>query len=103
VGRVDRKPATIAIDRKLFKLLKAIGIVHQVPLRELIERTLIAALTSNDIYAVHERETFDILARLYGLNLYDLAEERQVEYILSRERRPRRGKRRAKKKVEGVS
>ena len=92
MGRVDRKPATIAIDPKLFGLLKSIGIVHQVPLRELIERTLIAALTSNDIYAVHERETFDILARLYGLNLYDLAEKRSVDYILARERKPRRRK-----------
>ena len=97
MGRVDRKPATIAIDRRLFGLLKAIGIVHRVPLRELIERTLIAALTSNDIYAVHERETFDVLASLYGLNLYDLAEEREVEYILSRERKPRRRKRRPRR------
>ena len=97
MGRVDRKPATIAIDRKLFGLLKAIGIVHEVPFRDLIEETILAALNCNEIYAVHERETFDILARLYGLNLYDLAEERKVEYILSRERKPRRRKRRAKK------
>jgi hypothetical protein len=98
VSREDRKPAPIAIDRKLFGLLKSIGIVHEVPFRDLIEETLIAALTCNDIYAVHERETFDVLARLYGLNLYDLAEKRKIEDgILVRPRKPRRRKRRVKK------
>jgi hypothetical protein len=89
---------TIALDPKLFGLLKAIGIVHRVPFRDLIEETLLAALLSKEIFSVDERDSFDMLARLYRLDIDRMGRKRRLDHgILTRERKPPRRRRRAKK------
>ena len=88
---------TITLDRRIFELTRAVAITHEVPLRDLIEETLLAAFVGEEAFHPDEQDEIDMLSKLYLPNLDKLAERRLRGGILTRTRRPkRRKKRRAK-------
>lgn len=88
---------TITLDRRIFELTRAVAIAHEVPLRDLIEETLLAAFVGEEAFHPSEQDQIDMLSKLYLPDLDKVAERRLKGGILTRERRPRRRKRRAKK------
>jgi hypothetical protein len=88
---------TVTLDRRIFELTRAVAITHEVPLRDLIEETLLAAFVGEEAFHPSEQDEIDMLSKLYLPDLDKLAERRLRGGILTRMRRPkRRRKRRAK-------
>ena len=67
------------------------------PLRELVEEVLLAAFMGEQAFHPSEQDAIDMLSKIYLPGMAKLAERRLKGGILTRERRPkRRKKRRAK-------
>jgi hypothetical protein len=88
---------TITLDRKIFELTRAVAITHDVPLRDLVEEVLLAAFMGEEAFHPDERDVIDMLSRIYLPDLDKVAARRLRGGILTRERRPKRRKRRARK------
>ena len=88
---------TVTLDRRIFDLCRAIAITNDVPLRDLIEETLLAAFVGEEAFHPDEQDKIDMLSRIYLPDLDKIAARRLKGGILTRERRPKRRKRRAKK------
>jgi hypothetical protein len=88
---------TVTLDRKIFELTRAVAIAHEVPLRDLIEETLLAAFVGEEAFHPNEQDEIDMLSKIYLPDLDKVAERRLRGGILTRTRRPKRRRRRAKK------
>jgi hypothetical protein len=88
---------TVTLDRKIFDLCRAIAITNDVPLRELVEEVLLAAFVGEEAFHPDDQDEIDMLSKLYLPGLDKLAERRLKCGILTRTRRPKRRRRRAKK------
>jgi hypothetical protein len=88
---------TVTLDHKLFDLCRAIAQAHDVPLRELVEEVLLAAFMGEEAFHPSEQDTIDMLSKIYLPDLDKVAARRLKGGILTRTRRPKPRKRRAKK------
>ena len=88
---------TITLNRKIFDLTRAVAITNEVPLRDLVEEVLLAAFVGEEAFHPDEQDHIDMLSRLYLPDLDKVAARRLRDGILTRERRPKRRKRRARK------
>ncbi len=87
----------LSMDRGLFDLCRAIARAHGVPLDDLVEETLLAAFVGEEAFVPREQDEIALLSRLYLLDLQRLAELRLKGGILTRDRKPKRRRRRTKK------
>lgn len=87
------KPA-VTLDRKIFDLCRAIALAHDVPLQDLIEETLLAAFVGEEAFVPREQDEIDMLSHIYLPGMDKLAERRLKGGILTRQRKPKRKKRR---------
>jgi hypothetical protein len=85
---------TVTLDRKIFDLCRAIAITHEVPLRDLVEEVLLAAFMGEEAFHPSEQDAIDMLSRIYLPGMDKLAARRLKGGILTRERRPKRRRRR---------
>jgi hypothetical protein len=46
---------TVTLDRKIFELARAVAVTHEVPLRDLIEETLLAAFVGEEAFHPDEQ------------------------------------------------
>jgi hypothetical protein len=88
---------TVTLDRRIFELTRAVAIAHEVPLRDLIEETLLAAFMGEEAFHPDEQDAIDMLSKIYLPELDKIAARRLKGGILTRERQPKRRRRRAKK------
>jgi hypothetical protein len=91
---------TVTLDRKIFELTRAVALAHEVPLRDLVEEVLLAAFVGEQAFHPSEQDAIDMLSKIYLPGMAKLAERRLKGGILTRERRPKRRRRRAKKNPE---
>jgi hypothetical protein len=98
--RSSRRLPSITLDRKLFELTRAVALAHDVPLRELVEEVLLAAFVGEQAFHPSEQDAIDMLSKIYLPGMAKLAARRLKGGILTRERRPKRRRRRAKKNPE---
>jgi hypothetical protein len=91
---------TVTLDRKIFELTRAVAVSHEVPLRDLVEEVLLAAFVGEQAFHPSEQDAIDMLSKIYLPGMAKLAERRLKGGILTRERRPKRRRRRAKKNPE---
>jgi hypothetical protein len=87
----------LAMDRGLFDLCRGIARAHGVPFDDLVEETLLAAFVGEEAFVPREQDEIDLLSRLYMPDLGDLAARRLKGGILTRDRKPKRRRRRVKK------
>jgi hypothetical protein len=85
---------TVTLDRKIFNLCRAIAVSHEVPLRELVEEVLLAAFVGEQAFHPREQDTIDMLSRIYLPGLEKIAARRLKGGILTRDRKPKRRRRR---------
>jgi hypothetical protein len=90
---------TVTLDRRIFELTQAVAIAHEVPLRELVEEVLLAAFLGEEAFHPSEQDQIDMLSKLYLPDLDKVAARRLKGGILTRERRPKRRKKRRAKKI----
>lgn len=88
---------TLTLDRKIFELTRAVAIAHGVPVPELVEEVLLAAFIGEEAFHPSEQDAIEMLSKIYLPDLDKVAERRLKGGILTRERRPKRRRRRAKK------
>jgi hypothetical protein len=88
---------TVTLDRRIFELARAVAITHEVPLRDLVEEVLLAAFMGEQAFHPNEQDAIDVLSRIYLPDLDKIAARRLKGGILTRIRRPKRRRRRAKK------
>jgi hypothetical protein len=88
---------TVTLDRKIFELTRAVAMTHEVPLRELVEEVLLAAFMGEQAFHPSEQDAIDMLSKIYLPGLDKIAARRLKGGILTRERRPKRRRRRSKK------
>jgi hypothetical protein len=88
---------TVTLDRRLFKLAHAVAVSHGVPLRALIEETLLAAFVGQEAFVPSEQDEIDLLSRIYLPDLDKVAARCLKGGILTRDRKTRRRRRRTKK------
>jgi hypothetical protein len=89
--------SAVTLDRRIFALCRAIAVTHDVPLRDLIEETLLAAFEGEQAFHPSEQDVIDLLSRIYLPDMDKIAERRLKGGILTRDRKPKRRRRRAKK------
>jgi hypothetical protein len=88
---------TVTLDRKIFELTRAVAVSHEVPLRDLVEEVLLAAFMGEEAFHPSEQDAIDMLSKIYLPGMDKLAARRLKGGILTRTRRPKRRRRRAKK------